>query len=111
MEQNNSISYQAYFRRVEICSVLTANSLETFTTLIQEASPLILVIDHHYIERAGFDLFRSLPESGIKIIATSSNRDVQSLELLVEEGVLYKYHPKPIDMENLYYELLSAISN
>jgi len=107
-EQNNLNAFTAYFRRKEaFCPISSLTSIDAEKYLADYIN--VLIIDHSILEDVGLDFcLRPALENTI-IIAVTARRNFEMLELAVSQGIVFSYHCKPFDFDDLFKSIEEAI--
>ncbi|HSZ71327.1 MAG TPA: hypothetical protein VK750_01540, partial [Cytophagaceae bacterium] len=91
----------AYFRRKEEYEPIFCDSPEELLKHISEGRTQIVVVDQDTLEEIGLNFLRSKLAVNAIIIAITASRDLDLLEFAVNKGSLFKYHPKPFELDDL----------
>ncbi len=107
-EQNNLNAFNAYFRRKEAFSIICSLSIKEAESHLEQYVH-VLVIDHAILEEVGLIFCQNPSLEKTTIIAVTARQSFEFLELAVDQGIIFKYHCKPYDLDTISKSIDEAI--
>ena len=107
-EQNNLNAFTAYFRRLEAFQPISSLTITEALKHIEEWIN-VLIIDHSILEEIGLDFCLKPVLKNTIIIAVTTYRNLEMLEFAVAQKLIFNYHCKPFDFEDLHKSINKAI--
>jgi|GEM_PF-3796894 len=108
-EENNLYAFQSHFRRKEKYEVIICSSSEQVEKQVKEVEIRVLIIDQAILETMGVEFLHVQNLKGTIVIAVTANRDFDIIDSAVKKGLLFKYHCKPFDLEDLNTSIEQAL--
>jgi DNA-binding NtrC family response regulator len=107
-EQNNLNAFNAYFRRQEAFSVKCSPSIKEAANHLEQYIH-VLIIDHAILEEVGLNFCQNPSLEKTIIIAVTARQSFEILDLAVDQGIIFKYHCKPYDLDTISKSIEEAI--
>ena len=107
-EQNNLNAFNAYFRRKEAFSVKCSLSIKEAVNHLKQYLH-VLIIDHAILEEIGLNFCQNPSLEKTTIIAVTARQSFEILDLAIDQGIIFKYHCKPYDLDTISKSIEEAI--